>query len=159
MRVLAGGKRVEIVVEGLDQSGGLRDDIDVGRRKIPDAGVFEPDGFAAVERKDDVGTDLLHGGGDIGKRVETGAVKLQNVAAGTGLEIGNDIVAVAHRDDKGVAAGSASEHVISLAAIDHVVTGIADNNIVEIVAGSGRRNGIRQNQVFDIGRIYEAVAI
>ena len=159
MWILPGRERVEVVVEGLNQSRGKSDDIDVGRSEILDAGILQRDRLAAPEREDHVGAHLAHRGGDVGERFEAGAVKLQDVPADAGLEVGDDIVAVAHGHDKGVASSSASEHVIAPAAIDHVVAGIADDNVVEIVTGGRGAIAVAQRQIFDIGRINEAVAV
>src|SRR5439155_3072318 len=121
--------------------------------------VFEPYGFAASDRKDEIGADLFCGSRDIGEGFETGVVELQDVAPDTGLEVSNDVVSVARSNDKGVAASRADKHIIAAAPVDHVVAGVPGNNIVEIVTGRRGRIDIAEFQVFDVWRIDQAVAV
>src|ERR1700733_5551712 len=157
--VLAGGERVKIVIEGLDQSYERTDDIHICGGEIRDTGISEGSGLAAAERKDDVRADLCHGGRDIGQRFEAGAVELQYVSASAGLKVGDDVVSVACMDNKGVAASSTRQHIIASTAVDHVVAGIADNDVAEIIASGRGINATRQRQVFDIGSVNQTVAI
>src|SRR5262249_41485672 len=66
MRILAGGKRVEIIAKGLNQARWRRNDIDVGGREVLNLRIFERYLLAVAERKNDICANLLHRRRDIG---------------------------------------------------------------------------------------------
>ena len=159
MWILSGRERVEVVVERLNQSRWRCDDVNVGNREVLNLRILKRYFFAVAERENNIRAHLLHGGRNISDGLEARTIDLQNVTTSTGLKIGDDVVSIPGLDNKRIATGSAGEHVIALAAVDHVVAGIADDDVVEIVTGGRGAISVAQRKIFDIGRIDEAVAV